>query len=80
MDIDKIVKVTIICFIIYLLFNKPSTYETIDKAKKNTKEITKTITAEPDINDAELEGGAIERSLSKVAINVLKTPEGTVVF
>ena len=80
MDIDRIVKLGILCFIIYLLFNKPATHQAIDKAKESSKKITKAIKTDPEIDEDELEGGAIERSLSKVAINVLKTPEGRAFF
>lgn len=69
-------------FIIVMIFiyldNKPQNTNISSKSSEIAKNIVKTITPETDnkADNKEIEGNFVERALSRVASNALKTPEG----
>lgn len=72
MKIDSILKTIILLFIVLALFNNPQTKELVNNLGSDVKS---KLNPPPSQNN-HVEGNFLERSLSKVALNVLKTPEG----
>jgi hypothetical protein len=79
MKLDTILKIIIIVFIGTAFFNNPETKSTIEDLK-NAKENIVAATTSPEKKELEPEGNFLEKSISKVAVNVLKTTEGRAFF
>ena len=81
MQIDKTFKWVLILFLVYALFNAPGSKDTLREGfntANNALSLTKT--PEELTKDEKFEGTLVEKYLSNVAVNVLKTPEGRAFF